>query len=300
MTNRFFARTGSLLAGAWKRLVRARVWMAAQFVGVALLIVAGLAWTRIPEKHAGQVLLTMLMPILIAAGFMLLQSGTMRSMLRRLTAESLPESTRVMLIWGATTLLLWIALGWLFWIQVDRFDDRIFAWSGYLNSRFGAHARSHFATFEHFVVWLGWAAWLLRWVFVPGLMLPLACSASFGLRRMPWKRVAAVWLDWRWWPAVLVLALVGQAWPVAFFDGMPHGTVHAQVWRAIFKVFSAYILAVGCWVVSLAWVATLLAGLRSGDDELEGVPEPVLLSPQGGRRESVRLPLPEAEENLGR
>jgi hypothetical protein len=295
MTNRFFARTGSLIAGSWMQLVQAWVWVMAQFVGIALLIAAGLIWTRIPEKHAGQVLLTVLIPILIAAGFLLLQAGTIRFLLRRSMDESMPESTRVALMWGAATLLLWIVLGWLLWSQVDRFDDHIFAWAGYLNSRFGVRARSHFATFEHFVVWLGWAAWLLRWVFVPGLLLPLACSACFGLRRMPWKRVAAVWLGWRWWPAVLLLALVGQAWPVAFFDGMPHGTVHAQVWRAIFKVFSAYILAVGCWVVSLAWVATLLAGLRSGDDGLEGVPRPALLSPQGGPRESVRLPLPDAE-----
>ena len=295
MTNRFFARTGSLIVGAWKRLVRAWVWVAVEFVGIALLIAVGLVWTRIPEKHAGHVLLTVLMPILIAAGFLLLQAGTIRFLLRRSMDESMPESTRVALMWGAATLLFWIVLGWLLWSQVDRFDDRIFAWAGYLNSRFGARARSHFATFEHLVVWLGWAAWLLRWVFVPSLLLPLACSARFGLRRIPWKRVVAVWLDWRWWPAVLLLALVGQAWPAAFFEGMPYGTVHAQVWRAIFKVFSAYILAVGCWVMSLVWAATLLAGLRSDDDGLEGVPEPALLSPQGGRRESVRLPSPDAE-----
>ncbi len=40
-------------------------WVAAQFWGTLLLVLAGLAWTRLPDKHAWQVLLSLLVPLLL-------------------------------------------------------------------------------------------------------------------------------------------------------------------------------------------------------------------------------------------
>ena len=45
------------LGGGWH-------WVAAQFVVTLLLILAGLAWTRLPDKHVWQVALTLLVPLL--------------------------------------------------------------------------------------------------------------------------------------------------------------------------------------------------------------------------------------------
>lgn len=294
MTKRFLPKTSALIAGAWERTVRARMWVVLQLIGVALLIALGLAWTRIPEKHVGHVLLTILVPLLIATAFLLLQAGTIRSMLAPIANDSHPRSDRIGLVWGAATLLLWLLAGWLLWLLVDRFDAHIENWAGYLNSRFDPALRSHLASYAHISSWLGKTAWVLRWVIVPGFLLPLGCSAAFGLRRLPWKRIDRVWIDWRWWPVVLVLALAGQAWPGTFFDAIPHGTVHAQVGRVVLKITVAYFLAVVSWILSLAWSAALLAGnLPHPGDGLEPVAEPALLSPRGGRSDSVRLPLPE-------
>jgi hypothetical protein len=293
MTPGFLSKITSLPADGWSRFARARVWVVLQFAGLALLIAFGLLWTRIPEKRAGQVLLTLLLPLLIAAAFLGLQAGTIRSMLRPFDADR--TDARVSFFWGSATLLVWIAIGWLLWGLVDRFDDHIYNWAGYLNSRFDPHSRSHFATYEHFTSWLGKASWVLRWVIVPGLLLPLGCSAAYGFRRLPWKRSLRAWIDWRWWPVLLVLALIGQAWPFTFFDTLPHGTVDAQVWRVVFKVLGAYLLAVLCWIFAIVWCLSLVARPEQGGS---GADSP-LRFPRDSRRENAPLSLSESEHDIG-
>ena len=39
------------LKDMFRRLGRARGWVAAQFVGTLILILLALAWTRLPDKH---------------------------------------------------------------------------------------------------------------------------------------------------------------------------------------------------------------------------------------------------------
>ena len=58
-------------------------------------------------------------------------------------------------------------------------------------------------------------------------------------------------LNWRWWLAVVVAALVGVVLPSYFFTGEPHGTVAHQVWAVALKLAGAFLLAVRagfcCW-----------------------------------------------------
>jgi hypothetical protein len=299
MSVRFFWFTRRLFSHWARRLLRARGWVALQFVSLALLLLAGIGWTRIPEKHALQVFFTLLIPILLAAGFLMLQAATMRSFLRPLAQEQSAAPRQVRIAWGAATLLLWIAIAWLLWGALDRSDDRIELWSGYLNSKFGAGARAHIATEAHIAWLLNYVERALRWVILPGLLLPRMSSAAWGLGEPPGKRVLRVWLNWRWWPAVLVAALIGVAWPQSLFAALPHGAVSAQIWRVVLKLAASYLLVVASWLALMAWAATLIctAGPAAGgrDDEpgdLMGVGVRVI-PPKGGKSGSVRLPLPE-------
>lgn len=298
------------LIGDWgRRLLRARGWIALQLVVIALLLLAGLGWTRIPEKHVWQVLLELIVPLILAACFLVLQAGTLRSLLRRFLNTSDSGQRWVSIGWGAATLLLWFAIAGLAWIALDRFDAQIELWSGYLNSRFGAGARATAATEEHIAALLGWIERLLRWIIVPGLLLPFGTSALWGVRRLPWKQVRRVWLNWRWWPAVVVAALIGVAGPQWFFSTPPHGSVSAQVWRVVLKLAASYLLAIASWIAILAWMATLIriAAQPSGrwsenpddePDDLAGVGVRNI-HPDGGRSGSVRLPLPERSDDGG-
>ena len=298
MMRAVFKRFGNMIRDWLKRVRRAWVWIVLQFTGLAVLIGLGLLWTRIPEKHVWQVLLTLLIPLILAAGFVVLQAGTFRGFLHPARPGA---NQRIALGWGAVTLLIWIALGWALWWLLDVFDDHAFQWAVDLSSKASAHAREHWASYMRLNRDLTWAGWTLRWVIVPGLMMPLASSAAWGFRHLPWRRVLRLLIDWRWWPGVLGCALVGEAWPQTWFEADPHGTVHQQVTRVILKIAAAYLLATWCWVKLLGWTAMLLDDPPPDgtDDGGEPVPEPAIVGSLGGKRASVRLPLPDTDEGVG-
>jgi hypothetical protein len=299
MMGEVLKRLRGLIADWLVRVKRAWIWIVLQFVGVALLIALGLLWTRIPDRHFWQVGLTLLVPMLVAAGFVGLQAGTFRGFLHPTPSGG---TRRVALAWGAGTLVIWIAIGWVLWSLLDRFDDSIWSWAEYFSSKAGPYAREHWASFEHLSRDLHWAGWMLRWVIVPGLLMPLACSAAWGLRRLPWRRVLRLYIDWRWFPAVLACALIGEAWPSTWFEAEPHGSVHEQVTRVVWKLVAAYLLAMVCWVRLLGWAAMLLDDAPRASDSHDGgepVPQPAIVSPPGEKHAAVPLPLPDTGEGAG-
>jgi hypothetical protein len=275
MTLRSLTTTRDLFALGARRLLLARLWALLQFAGLALLIAVSLVWTRIPEKNVFEVILTLLVPLLVAAGFLALQAALLRSLLRSEPGAAATPQPSASFALGALTLVLWIAIGWVLWNFIDRFDAHTNGWAMYLNSRFNADYRARIFTYEHISRWFDHIAWFLRWIVVPGLLLPLGCTALYGLRRVPWWRVVRVWIAWRWWLVVLILALIGEVLPGYFFAGDPKGSVQAQIWKVILKLIAAYIISVLCWVLALAWSAALLIGI----DTTQGAstPEPVPL-----------------------
>lgn len=234
-----------------KRLGRAWGWVAGQFGGVLLLVLLGLAWTRLPDKHGWQVALTLIVPLLLVLSMLELQAATMRA----LAAE---DGRRVKMLWGALTLLVWAALFWAAWAVLDVCDARIPEWAGYLNSRFSSHARARVFTYAHLVQWMTYAEWILRWVVLPGKLTVCAVASAQWGWRLPWRRLICLLWNWRWWLGVVVAALAGVLFPSHFFAGLPNGTVSHQVWSVMFKLAAAYVLGVGCWVLLLAWAAVLL------------------------------------------
>ncbi len=229
----------------------ARGWILAQFLGFPLIILAVIGWTRLPDKHWWQVLLSLLLPLLILAIAFVLKAG----MVRRMMSESEP---RVALIWGALSLLVWIVVAWLLWMLLDLWDDKIYLWASYLNSRAPAGWRAHTFTYEHLSLWLMRIEWFLRWIVIPALLIPFGAASVVRAWRLQWLNTLHVVHNWRWFFAVVVLALLGVALPGHFFTGTPSGTLHAQVWAVGLKIVGAYLLTFASWILLVAWVCALL------------------------------------------
>jgi hypothetical protein len=236
----------------FRRIRLSPVWVALQFGLTLLLMLLGLAWTRLPDKHVWQVALTLLVPVLLAISVLELEAGTMRAL-----ADD--DGRRVKLVVGACTLLVWVALFWACWAVLDWCDDRIPEWAGYLNSRASAGGRATIFTYEHLQRWLTQAEWLLRWIIVPGKIVPYAVASAQWGWRVPFRKIIRLLLSWRWWPAVVLAALAGVVLPGHFFAGVPHGTVSHQVWAVALKLVGSYVLAVCSWVLLLGWAAVMLA-----------------------------------------
>ena len=268
------------------RLGRARGWVVAQFGVTLLLILAGAGWTRLPDTHVWQVVLSLVIPLLLVISALELQAGTVRGL-----ADD--DGKRVKLVWGAATLLVWIAVGAAAWAVLDWCDDQIPLWAGYLNSRASAGARATLFTYDHVLRWLTDLEWLLRWVVVPAKVIPYgAVTAQWGWR-LPWRRVLRLLWNWRWWLGVVLVAVVGVVLPGNFFAGEPHGTVTAQVWAVGMKLTVAYLLAVASWVLLLGWWATLFGRQEPPAEEVL-VAVPVLAGPEEGSRSAVvEIPPPD-------
>jgi len=262
-------------------------WIVAQFAGIPVLILVGLAWTRLPEKHVWQVILSLLLPLLLLAGALVLQAGTMRKLAN-------DEPRRVGLAFGAASLLGWLALAWAAWIILDWCDDQIPLWASYLNSRAPAHERATLFTFDHIQRWLTVLEWVLRWIIVPGKIIPHAMGSALSAWWLPWRRVLRILWSWRWWPAIVLAALLGVWLPGNLFPSIPSGSVQAQVWHVGLKLAASYLLGVGSWVLVLGWLAVLFGRQQQPLAEDALVPAAVLTGP-GEKSASAKVDVPPDE-----
>jgi hypothetical protein len=270
------------------RLCQSHRWVAAQFVLIPLLILIGIAWTRLPEKHVWQVLLSLLLPLLLAISALELHAGTIRG----LTDD---DGKRVKQVWGAATLLVWVAVVWICWALLDWCDDRFIQWAGYLNSQSPARWRAKLLTYEHLYLCMTCLEWVLRWIVVPAKVIPYAIASAQCGWRLPVRRVLHLLWNWRWWLGVALAALVAVWLPGHFFTAAPHGTVLAQEGRVALKLAASYLLGVGGWLLLLAWASVLFG--RQQPPAKEGFAEiPSLVGPpEPDKQASIKLPLPEGE-----
>jgi hypothetical protein len=293
----------STLNDLLRRLRTSLGWVAAQFWATLLIVLAGVAWTRVPEKHVWMVGLTLLLPLLTLAAVLVLEAGTMRSFFDQ-------DERRTRFAWGALTLLVWIAVVWIAWFILDWCDDQIPLWASYLNSRASAHARARLFTYEHLQLWLAILVWIGRWIVVPAKVIPCAMASAQSGWRLPWRKLLRMMLNWRWWIGAVIAALVGVLLPSYFFHGEPHGTVTHQVWAVSLKVAGAYLLAMASWILLLAWAAVVLAReerecTTTGNSKSGAVSEGrEALSTAGQEtggtvRLPVKLPLPESDNDAG-
>jgi hypothetical protein len=273
------------------RVGRAWGWTAAQFWAALLIVLAGVMWTRVPERHVWQVGLTLLLPLVMLAAILVLEAGTMRGLLQQ-------KDRRVRFAVGALTLLVWIAVVWLAWFILDWCDDQIPLWASYLNSRASAHSRARLFTYEHIQLWLTILVWVFRWVVVPAKVIPHAMASAQWGWRLPWRKLLSMMLNWRWWIGAVTAALVGVLLPSYFFHGTPHGTVSQQVWAVSLKLAGAYLLAIASWTALLAWAAVLLT--REAHKPKTPDDDALVAAPVGSRplgEDSIKLPLPESDND---
>ena len=244
------------------RLRSARLWLLLQLLGLPLLLLLAIGWSRIGEKYLWQVALSLLLPLVIIAALLALQAGTMRRLLAPLAEH------RASFLLATLVLFVWLVVAFLAWHLLDSFDDHVWSWAAWINSKAPAGPRGQLLNYSNLQLWLTRIEWFLRWVVIPSIFVPLAMSSAEHGWRLPWRAVLHAMHDWRWLPAVFLLALLGVALPGKFFTYNPHGTLHAQIWTVSAKLIAAYLLALLSWLLLLAWSAVLLRRKESATSQL--------------------------------
>ncbi|MDR3405444.1 MAG: hypothetical protein P4L99_23315 [Chthoniobacter sp.] len=238
----------TLFRDFFRRLISAWPWLLAQFFGTLALLFLGLAWTRLSEKNFLLVAATLLLPLLLTAAFLVLEAGTLRAFAQD------PQS-RIRLVWGSLWLLFAALLFWIGWGLCDSFAAHTTAWASYLNAQSLAHTRLF--TYDRYARAIALCEWILRWILVPALLLPLALSLAQWGRRIPWRRVMRLLIDWKWWLGIAFTSLLAELIPSFFFTAPPYGSISAQKWHVGLKLAGAFLLKLSGLILALGWLSAL-------------------------------------------
>ncbi len=172
--------------------------IARQWLGNAAALLLAFAWLRVPDSHAWQFLLSVILGLAIVATFLWLHATTFR-LLRTL---KLPVPTPVQLL-----ILVCFIFFWMFLLQpisATRSFEPLLA--GYVNSKFSPQMRSFF-TFARLVQWQEYLLDLLEWL-IAGLLLPAAMAAvATGKNARTFRGLSFVYQRWQYWASGVSLRI---------------------------------------------------------------------------------------------
>jgi hypothetical protein len=155
-------------------------------------------------------------------------------------------------------LLIFGAIYWCILWLLGKLDDYQYAFPGYLRSEFPAWLRRHISEPAMDDFYLGFLGFL-RWVVVPGLLLPLGLlCAGLGFRGfISFRSWGGILRRLAYWMVLIVAAILGVYVNSKILHWPPNpdtSLARQEVWFGL-RLFVAYFLAVLSWL----WVCAMLA-----------------------------------------
>ena len=238
-----------------------RLWLL-QFLGNIVIALLFVAWLRIDVANGWQVFLNFFVGLLVIVAPLLLHGATLNycsdaATDNDKTAALVPALKKA--IRHAPAFAIAVGIFYLVLHFVDKLDNYQYAFPGYLRSEFPAWLRRHVT--EHAMDNLyGGFVGLLRWVVVPGLLLPLwLLSADLGFRGF--LQVRNWWRSLRnlsYWIVMILAVLIGVYCTSKLMGWTLHpagsAVTREGIWLA-FRLLIAYLLALFSWL----WVCYALA-----------------------------------------
>jgi hypothetical protein len=251
-----------ILAGSFRS---GRLWLL-QFFLNPLLFGLFAAWLLIPEAKIWQLVLNVLLAVVIAATVLVLHAGTLNyfsDQFRQQPAAVTTAFGRALRHFAAIAVcaVVFYLVGTLAG-GLDRYQETL---PTYVRSTLPVSIRQHISlgvlmgTFDCLV-------FLLQWVAVPGLFLPLALlAADQGFRGFGW----AGWKTWKaaiarldYWVILAVAAFLGIYGSATILGWRPSSqspTFAGETTNLAFRLFLAYGLGLFSWMVACS-----LIGRRGG------------------------------------
>lgn len=236
-----------------------------QFLGNVAIFFVFVSWLHIDLATRWQVFLNGLVGLIVIVGALLLHGGTL-NYYSELSQNKDKEATFFPAFKNALKHLLafaiWVAILYFLLHFVAKLDDYQYEFPGYLRSEFPAWLRRIFSENALDNIYTGFVA-CLRWIVVPGLLLPLgslcASSGFRGFLKFPaWGRSLR---NLPYWIVLVVAALIGvyctgklMGWTL---NPDRAAVTKEGIWLG-FRLFIAYLLALFSWL----WVCSMLARAR--------------------------------------
>jgi hypothetical protein len=232
-----------------------RVWLI-QLAGNALLCVLFAGWLLLPVATELHVLMNALAILALAAAGLVLHAGTLNFYFE----QSVSERPLIRSAFGRAMkniFAIGACVGLLFalWAVLDLSEPRLLALPFYVRSLLPDFIRMHLAVWW-FQIAVEGIVFAIRWIVIPGLILPLVVeTANSGFRAFGKLGLAALRNSVKrasYWMMLLLAAVVGCVAPVSLLDWTPefkNPTLHLEAVSLIARFSAAYILAVASWLL---------------------------------------------------
>ena len=233
-----------------------RLWLV-QFVGNPLIYILFYAWILIPVASTAYVFLNILVAIALIAACAALHGGTLNYFSEQPLSENVPlKRAYLRALRNILPIMFCAAAIYLFWMFADKFD----AWQGtfptYLRSTLSTSMRKHISVSSLENVF-GVVAFALRWILIPGIILPFAAATSNrgfrgfgGAGFRTWKSAVS---SFSYWLVLAIAAIVGVFATQKVLDFTPDfakSTYRYEWVSLIIRLVISFSLAL------IAWMAT--------------------------------------------
>jgi len=252
-----------------------KLWILQLLVNPALFVAAAL-WLNIPESHLWQLVLTLIMLVVIVAGWAWLQAGTLRYFADLEEYEHLLGSAFSGALQAIIPFLLWAGVLAALMFGVGDLGAATPRTATYIRSMMPVGMRNHISESQ-----LDWTfavlTWVAFWIVIPAIMLPLgreiAGHAWQGIDyegRHQWSLTIRNGWYWLW---IVVLALPGVFLPQRLIAWLPHATsVTGETVSLVVRFAVAWLLAATAWTVLTSLLGTYGRRPRHVDGDSPGEP----------------------------
>lgn len=249
------ARAPSLLRSALHLL---SIRLVLKQIGLALIVfLLYVAWLRMPDASVLEVIGSALLAVIALA----VAGGGESALVLRLADRT---RTPGRLLRGTLLMLAGVAL-WFAWNTLLghlRGDDSLRA--GYWNSRFPHQLRNVFS-YEHILLWLGWAWTALAWIGA-GIVALFVVAATVSAK--PVRAIAVAARSLTFWAAVVLCGIGGTVATSSLLQWTPGHGLRVEMMSLVFRLS----LAVLVDAVLVCFVLTILGACMRGVDAIYAMP----------------------------
>lgn len=250
-----------------------RIWLI-HFVANPILFAGFVAWLFLPVATDFHLLLNGSVIIALVAAALVLHAGTLNFYSERqaaghpLVREAFSRAIRNILAIAACSALIYV-----FWALLDCSAQWQLELPLYIRSLLPEFIRQHLEPWC-FQIAIEGIVFAVRWVLIPGLVLPLLLEASdSGFRAFGKSGIAALKNSVKrssYWLLLLIAAVAGLVAPSSLLEWTPEfkdPTLRLQVFSLIARISAAYILALASWLLVCALVGRLGRRVAIGGDD---------------------------------
>jgi hypothetical protein len=257
-----FKEASALACKSW------RLWLLHLF-GNGAIFLTFVWWLRISEAHWWSLLLGLVLLAVAGAAALVLHGGTLNYFQSAHEDKSakLPPAFR-QAFKHVAALLVWALVFFLVRAVIGLLDDYTSTIPGYLRSEFPAWLRRMISERRLDSIYSD-CVWILRWIVLPGLLLPFALSAAGrGFRGLialeEWRRTLVSLVYW----ITLVVASVIGVYCVNGIMGWKlnpeTASLRAEQISLAVRLFFASLLGIVAWLLTCSVVGRLRVGRQSG------------------------------------